>query len=168
MSIIGSKYPHWYNETSTEKIDGTVFARGESDRNGWKKPTLFDGAEVVDEGDHWYSMSVPVEVGVQSVYVGLLNYYDYNYKKSELIIRNVMFVQGEANISWGIKNGQDEEQNDVTLGTISVTKKGSESVSAGSISKGTALTFTVSPQEGKKFYAWVNKDGKVLSYDLTF
>ncbi len=168
ISILGSGYPGWYNENSKETINGTVFAKGGSDENGWKQAILLESAQALGEtAEDWYTMSVPVDKGAQIVYVGLVNSYSYKYKTNEMTIRNVMFVQGNAQMNWGIKNSSKEEITDGSLGTITA-KTGGTDAAKGTISIGTSIEFTANPETGKTFYGWVDENNKLLSTEPSF
>ena len=168
ISILGSGYPGWYNENSKETISGTVFAKGGSDENGWKQAILSDGVQALGEtAEDWYTMNVPVDQGAQIVYVGLVNSYSYKYKTNEMTIRNVMFVQGDAQMNWGIKNSKSEEISDGSLGTITA-KAGGIDATKGTISIGTSIEFTANPKTGKTFYGWVDENNKLLSTEPSF
>lgn len=139
----------------------------------WYNENLSSPDMMQDCGDGWYLVQIPVnavsDVTTTDVYLAFLKTY---YSDWRLYIKDMAFLQGTATTSFSVLNGVGGQvkvdatiQNGENKENITETKINGL---VNNIVKGSTTTFTAIADEGYKFFAFVDKDNNVLSYNTTY
>lgn len=126
-----------------------------------------EGVNLTPLGDNWYSVSVSLQVlsgaavpeDTPTVFYLGYGVVNTNGLEGDFVIRNIGYGQGTSKITYGVK-GEG--------GTVKVTSGSQDYSSAEEISDGSRLTFTVTENNGYEFYAWVDGEDNLISFDKTY
>ena len=123
--------------------------------------------------DGWSYVQIPVSAESDTYVTDLyLAYLKSNYDDHSFYIKDMAFLQGEAKAEFSVYNNvggeieidttiqkESGKENYTTTGTNETVEK---------IVKGSTTTFTAKASTGYKFFAFVDKNNNVLSYNETY
>lgn len=128
----------------------------------------------IRDNENWFSCTIPitdkgpeVETTIYIIHAFTNSAGTTYYPLNQMSVRNVKFFSGEQKANWSVKNGENLEQ--PQNGTVKATVGGEVKTTGDSISAGTLIHFAATPTgESLQFYCWIDKEGKVLSYEQEF
>ena len=139
----------------------------------WYNNKLVATDMISDNGDGWYLVQIPISAETENtetdIYLAFLKTY---YEDWRFYIKDMAFLQGTATTGFSVLNSVGGQVKvDATIQNGDSKENVTETKINGSVNnivKGSTTTFTAIADEGYKFFAFVDKDNNILSYNTTY
>lgn len=153
------------------KVNYSYYASGGTKL--WYNNDYVATSMITEAEDGWYLVQIPINAETNDTVSDLyLAYLKSTYDDHSFYIKDMAFLQGTATTSFSVLNGVGGQvkvdatiQNGENKENITETKINGL---VNNIVKGSTTTFTAIADEGYKFFAFVDKDNNVLSYNTTY